>query len=109
MNTNNPDILFFVLSLIHILKRRKAETWKLQNSWRPYGKDIGHADFYVGEIFQGSYADVYLYLKKVAERFGSRAVSYTHLMYWNALFTNLLTYEKNIFSYCIGCIGNDSC
>mgnify|MGYP000744906216 FL=1 len=35
-------------------------------------KDIGHADFYVGEIFQGSYADVYLYLKKVAERFGSR-------------------------------------
>lgn len=35
-------------------------------------KDIGRADFYVGEIFQGSYADVYLYLKKVAERFGSR-------------------------------------
>lgn len=35
-------------------------------------KDIGCADFYVGEIFQGSYADVYLYLKKVAERFGSR-------------------------------------
>ena len=35
-------------------------------------KDIGHADFYVGEIFQGSYADVYLYLKNVAERFGSR-------------------------------------
>jgi hypothetical protein len=35
-------------------------------------KDIGHADFYVGEIFQGSYADVYLYLKQVAERFGSR-------------------------------------
>ena len=23
-------------------------------------KDIGRADFYVGEIFQGSYADVYL-------------------------------------------------
>lgn len=35
-------------------------------------KDVGRVDFYVGEIFQGSYAEVYLCLKKVAERFNSR-------------------------------------
>lgn len=40
-----------------------------RNGWRERHRARG---FYVGEIFQGSYADVYLYLKKVAERFGSR-------------------------------------
>lgn len=33
---------------------------------------IGRMDFYVGEIFQGSYWDVYQYLKDVAGRYGGR-------------------------------------
>lgn len=40
-------------------------------SWLERGI-IGQMDFYVGEIFQGSYWEVYINLKKVAERFGGR-------------------------------------
>ena len=34
--------------------------------------DLGRIDFYVGEIFQASYASVYLMLKELVESFGGR-------------------------------------
>lgn len=34
--------------------------------------DLGRIDFYVGEIFQASYASVYIMLKELVERFGGR-------------------------------------
>ena len=34
--------------------------------------DLGHIDFYVGEIFQASYAPVYIMLRDLVKRFGGR-------------------------------------
>lgn len=34
--------------------------------------DVGRMDFYVGEIFQASYFEVYLALKELADRYGAR-------------------------------------
>lgn len=40
-------------------------------SWIEKGY-IGRIDFYVGEIFQGSYAGVYVYLKDLVRKYGGR-------------------------------------
>ena len=34
--------------------------------------DVGRIDFYVGEIFQASYFEVYLALKELVDRYGAR-------------------------------------
>lgn len=34
--------------------------------------DLGHIDFYVGEIFQASYAAIYLMLSQLVDKFGGR-------------------------------------
>ena len=60
-------------------------------------KDIGCADFYVGEIFQGSYADVYLYLKKVAERFGSRVCIFRNQQTCITIDTGLARFYKEFY------------
>lgn len=66
-----------------IVKQQKLEyvaisTWcmaltdvKELEKWLERG-DIGHLDIYVGEIFQGSYADIYLALIKMMERTADR-------------------------------------
>lgn len=66
-----------------IVKQQRLEyvvlsTWcmaitdvKEVEKWLERG-DVGRIDFYVGEIFQASYFEVYLALKELADRYGAR-------------------------------------